>query len=86
MTRAQVELLRDGVYVLYWVSGGLSVAAVGSNEAGDKWFTPTNWITVPSYDWSTVDSADLITTQELERESRHEQQRQQWNADAEDQS
>ena len=34
--------------------------AVGYDEAGNRWFAPTNWLTVPSFDWKAVDHVRLI--------------------------
>jgi len=45
---------RGGLYRLYWVSGGTSVAAVGTTANGDRWYMPTNWINGPATDWSLV--------------------------------
>lgn len=69
-------VVAHGLYVLHWHGDGQAAAAVGSNEAGDRWFAPTNWTAVPSYDWSSVESAVLITTQRREQLA-HDDQRQQ---------
>lgn len=57
--------LEHGVYRIRWKDddGGTSVAAVGSDASGRRWFAPTNWITVPSFDWSKVHSVRLIEVQ-----------------------
>lgn len=52
-----------GVYRIYWKDGGSSVASVGYNVAGDFWYAPSNWITVPSFDWTSVKYIKLIETQ-----------------------
>ncbi len=60
MTAERVNELDHGLYVLVWKDGGESVASVGSNVHGERWFAPTNWIRVPWFDWSKVESAKLI--------------------------
>lgn len=52
--------LKNGLYKLYWGDGGASEASVGRNAAGDVWYAPTNWITVPSYDWSKIISVAAL--------------------------
>lgn len=50
-----------GLYELTWADdGGTSLAAVGTNALGERWYAPANWLTVPSYDWTRVQSAKLI--------------------------
>lgn len=44
-----------GLFRLYWKDGGTSLASVGVNELGDKWFAPINWINVPSFDWDKIE-------------------------------
>lgn len=60
-----------GIYRLYWSEEplDLSVAAVGCDASGARWYAPTNWIwmNVPSTDWGPVVRAELVTTQRLER-------------------
>ena len=57
--------LPHGIYRLYWKQGGSSVASVGSLADGTRWFAPSNWINVPSTDWSNVSYVELIATQML---------------------
>lgn len=52
-----------GLYKIYWLSGGYSLAAVGFNNAGKRWLAPTNWIfeeNGPSFDWNGVKSVELL--------------------------
>lgn len=49
-----------GLYIFRWKSGGASLASVGFDNEGRRWFAPTNWIAVPSYDWSRVESVETI--------------------------
>lgn len=44
MTNEQARALQHGLYRLFWVSGGSSLAAVGSTTRGDRWMAPTNWV------------------------------------------
>lgn len=60
MNQRQVKDLPHGLYILYWKTGGYSLASVGSDASGRRWFAPTNWITVPGFDWRMVKSTALI--------------------------
>jgi len=60
VTRAQVKDLELGFYRLYWKDGGDSLAAVGQDAHGQKWFAPTNWIVVPSSDWASVERVSRL--------------------------
>lgn len=70
MTDEQVSKLVNGIYILwYGERTELVVAAVGRSSEGHVWFAPTNWITVPWFDWSNIERAELITTQRDELEA-----------------
>jgi len=75
MTREAVQKLPLGVYRIFWKSGGSSLAAVGNDYAGKRWFAPVNWIgfkvktydngfsagsTAPDSDWRSVARVELI--------------------------
>lgn len=61
MTKAETKKLARGIYRLHWKSGGSSLAAVGSNERGDRWIAPTNWINAGStLHWKLVERAELL--------------------------
>jgi len=64
MTKSEVEMLGHGLYRIYWKSGGYSLAAVGSDEAGNRWFAATNWTSGPSFDWTQVSRASLVESKE----------------------
>lgn len=58
MDKVQVGAVDHGLYVIHWKKehgGGTSLASVGSDAGGRRWFAATNWIEVPSFDWSAVD-------------------------------
>ena len=56
-----VDKLHPGLYRLFWVTGGSSLAAVGINRQGNAWFAPVNWVTIgPESNWSLVEFAVLI--------------------------
>ncbi len=52
----------NGLYRIWWREGGSSLAAVGRDGHGRCWLAPTNWISVPTFDWSKVMSYDPIGT------------------------
>ena len=74
MTKQAVQKLPLGLYRIFWKSGGSSLAAVGNDYAGKRWFAPVNWIgfkvktydnkfsgsTAPDSDWRSVARAELI--------------------------
>jgi hypothetical protein len=59
----QTEPQSHGLYELSWKVGGTSLAAVGSDASGLRWFAPTNWVSVPSFDWSPVQSWKRVDTE-----------------------
>lgn len=63
MTDDQVAQIKPGLYLIYWKEeqgGGASLAAVGCDEEGKKWYHPTNWISGPSFDWEIVERVGLL--------------------------
>lgn len=70
MSKREARKLKHGVYRIFYKGHGssYSLASVGSDESGDKWFAPANWIdkkkghilTLPSYHWSLVTRVELI--------------------------
>lgn len=52
--------LRHGLYILNWRDGGSSLASVGSDSAGNRWYAPTNWIEVPGFDWHKIESVTPV--------------------------
>jgi hypothetical protein len=61
MENRKVRKLQHGLYLILWDDGGpYSLASVGSDAKGNRWFAPTNWIEVPSFDWKQVKSARLL--------------------------
>lgn len=46
MTIEEIQSLKHGLYVINWAKdhgGGQSLASVGSERDGRRWFAPTNW-------------------------------------------
>lgn len=59
--------LPHGLYKIFWEGGGSSLASVGSDESGARWFSPTNWVGgLPSLDWSKVKGVERIRTGETQ--------------------
>jgi hypothetical protein len=44
MTPKNVLALKNGVYRIYWKSGGSSVASVGRTAIGSVWMAPSDWL------------------------------------------
>lgn len=61
---ANYELLKHGLYRLYWNDGGVSLASVGSDFYGNRWYAPTNWISGASLDWTRVKRAEPVLLNE----------------------
>ena len=63
MNKLEVQNLDHGLYMIYWKSGGESLAAVGSMANGDRWMSPINWVT-PGTDsikyWHQVEKVDFL--------------------------
>jgi hypothetical protein len=56
-----VDRLDQGLYRVYWVTGGSSLAAAGQLKDGKQWLAPTNWVNGPTTaDWSRVLFVELI--------------------------
>lgn len=72
MTKTDVEKLGHGLFVLHWKKsegGGTSLASVGSDPAGRRWFAATNWVSGPSFDWYAVRLAVRVPVPERLRSS-----------------
>jgi len=54
MTKEEAQGVEHGLYRIHWKDGGTSLASVGSDASGRRWFAPTNWITVPWFDWCVI--------------------------------
>lgn len=55
MTPSEGNVLRLGLYRVWWMSGGSSLASVGMNSDGSRWLAPTNWVASTSVpDWGQV--------------------------------
>ena len=64
MNKKDVDKLWNGVYRVYWKSGGSSLAAVGRTSSGSVWLAPTNWVSIDtkkSY-WRLVERVVAIET------------------------
>lgn len=61
MTDEEVAKVGHGLYIIHWKEshgGGTSVAAVGTDRSGRRWFAATNWTVVPSFDWSRIERVE----------------------------
>jgi hypothetical protein len=64
MLKRDVQKLHNGVYRIYWKSGGTSVAAVGRTPKGSCWIAPTNWVSGSTDDlseWHKIERVEMIT-------------------------
>lgn len=49
-----------GLYEVTWLDGGKSVAAIGMDSQGKRWFAPTNWVSTGMLE-KHLDQIDCIT-------------------------
>jgi len=70
MEKYNAKNLDDGLYKIFWTSGGCSLAAVGRTHDGGVWYKPCNWIDLGvCIDWWQVADVELImSTKELNSE------------------
>jgi len=55
------QQVSHGLYLIVWKDGGSSLASVGSDSAGRRWYAPTNWVNgMPCFDWEAVDHLRVI--------------------------
>lgn len=52
--------VKQGLYRIWWRSGGDSLAAVGIASNGDRWIAATNWVEHTSTNWSEVIRIEAI--------------------------
>jgi hypothetical protein len=73
MNKKQVSEIQHGLYEIFWKEGGSSLASVGSDRNGKRWYAPINWIVVPWYDWRCVLRVRQIcpTTRALDADCTH---------------
>jgi hypothetical protein len=66
MKRSEVNALEYGLYIIFWKSGGNSLAAVGGMESGERWIAPCNWLhpaslpTIARISWKKVKRVVLV--------------------------
>jgi hypothetical protein len=60
MTKIKANKLPLGLYKILWKEGGASLAAVGEDDHGNRWFAPSNWLHVPSFDWRIIKKAVFL--------------------------
>lgn len=56
---------KNGVYRIFWIDGGSSLAAFGRLHDGTCWFAPSNWVSkcehgIACTKWEMVDSMEAI--------------------------
>lgn len=79
MDKVDAQQVPHGLYVIHWKKsegGGSSIASVGSDSKGRRWFAPTNWLTVPSFDWKAVDHVELVCSPDCRSDYRPPQKEQ----------
>lgn len=65
MKKSEVLALSNGLYKVYWKSGGSSLCAVGILHNGDRWLAPTNWtgdgkVSFSAEHWKSVLKVKII--------------------------
>lgn len=56
------KTLKPGIYLIYWQTGGHSIAAVGVMADGCNWIAPTNWIE-PVAEKATIDTYGIKSSE-----------------------
>jgi hypothetical protein len=66
MKEEEVKQLVNGIYRIYWKSGGSSLASVGVTFNGGRWLAPINWVspTEKQEVWESVKKVTLKLTKE----------------------
>ena len=66
MKQEKAARLRNGIYIVYWKSGGKSIAAVGQKQNGKMWLAPINWIFAGSgkMTWGLVKKVQFVGDEE----------------------
>lgn len=56
----------NGLYRVFWKSGGSSLASIGVTDDGGRWLAPTNWAkpTIPFTQWDRIARLDRIIVSE----------------------
>jgi|GEM_PF-2432932 hypothetical protein len=73
MKKEEFNKLKHGLYKVTWADGGESLGAVGSNEKGERWLAPTNWVTIDQDManihgiWDRIESMRQLKTPALKR-------------------
>lgn len=52
----------NGLYRVYWKSGGTSLAAIGVTDDGGRWLAPINWLkpSVVFTEWDRIDKLERV--------------------------
>ena len=68
MNMSEVNKLHHGIYRVFWRNGKSSLAAVGSNDAYQRWLAPINWTRLFDSDvapsWRGIEKVILIAVEE----------------------
>lgn len=77
MLVSRLSRMNNGLYFIYWKSGGGSIAAVGRTSSGGVWVAPVNWLKPLLPDSENyaqhirgIERMELITTQDEARRRR----------------
>lgn len=64
MIKKHYRSLENGLYAVFWKSGGFSLAAVGTCADGSRWLAPTNWVgtTTVERHWRRISHVEKIAT------------------------
>jgi len=55
MTNEDAQKLDNGLYKIYWLPSGSSLAAIGRLQDGSVWMAPTNWVAPTAEGIATVE-------------------------------
>lgn len=67
----KVKGMKQGLYEIYWTSGGSSLASVGYDREGYNWMAPCNWTSGSSTDsWANVKAVKMIVPNDYDKKTK----------------
>lgn len=88
MKNDEIVKLDNGLYEVFWKSGGSSLAAIGCNRSGARWIAPSNWTNIGTayYHWDWVLRVEKIDVDYISHKSAALKEAEVWRKNAENRS